>query len=59
MGMNRNRLVELLDEGALCPKQLANDLLGYLSEDECADFASNNDIQLFDENEEENEDEND
>lgn len=57
MGMNRNRLIELLDEGSLCPEQLANDLLGYLSEDECEDFARKNDIQLFEEEEETDEDE--
>ena len=51
MAKNRNRLIELLDEGSLCPKQLANDLLGYLSEDECEDFAHKNDIKLFDEEE--------
>jgi hypothetical protein len=51
MAKHRNRLCELLDEGALDAATLAKDLLGYLSDDDCAEFARMNDIQLFDEDE--------
>lgn len=53
MGKHRNKLIELLDEGLLDPKQLANDLLGFLSEDDCEEFAQKNDIDLFPEDDEE------
>lgn len=51
MAKNRDKLIELLDDGVLDPKMLARDLLGWLSDDECAEFAHANDIQLEDEDE--------
>jgi hypothetical protein len=55
MGIHRNKLIELLDEGLLNPKQLAFDLLGYITEDECKHFAEVNDIELFPEDGEDTE----
>lgn len=49
MADNRDKLLEMLDEGLLDAKQLAKDLLGWLSEDDCIQFAHANDIQLEDE----------
>lgn len=56
MAKNRDRLCELLDDGVLDAATLARDLLGWLSDDECADFARANDIGLFPDEEEEDED---
>ena len=39
-----NRLVELMDEGMLSPEQLALMCLGYMSEDDVADMAQQNDL---------------
>lgn len=55
MSKHRDKLAEMLDEGVLDAKQLAKDLLGYLSEDDCKDFAHKNDIQLFPDEDEESE----
>ncbi len=46
MGIHRNKLAEMLDDGVLDARTLARDLLGFLSEDECEDFARMNDIDL-------------
>lgn len=46
MGDKRNRLFEMAEEGLLDPLTLARDLLGWLSEDECDEFARANDIGL-------------
>lgn len=53
MAKNRDRLFMMLEDGTLDAKTLASDLLGYLSDDECEDFAYKNDIELFPEEEEE------
>ena len=37
-----NELIELLDEGVIDAKQLAINLLGWLSEDEVKEFAERN-----------------
>ena len=39
-----NRLIELMDEGMLSPEQLALMCLGYMSEDDVADMAQQNDL---------------
>lgn len=51
MAKNRDRLFVMLEDGTLDAKTLASDLLGYLSDDECEDFAHKNDIELFPEEE--------
>lgn len=53
MAKHRNRLYELMEDGALDATTLARDLLGYMSDDDCKDFAQRNDIELFPEEEEE------
>lgn len=53
MARNRDRLCEMLDDGTLDPVQLARDLLNWLSNDDCAEFAHANDIELFEETEDE------
>lgn len=45
------RILEMVDEGSLDPRQLARDLLGYLSEDDVRDFAHRNDIPVDDDGE--------
>ena len=35
MAKNRNKLLDMLSDGMLDAKQLANDLLGWLSEGDC------------------------
>ena len=55
MSKNRDKLIEMLDEGFLDPKQLAKDLLGYLSDDDCKEFAEKNDIELFPQEDDEGE----
>lgn len=47
MAKHRDRLFQMLEEGALDAHQLARDLMGYMSDDECKDFAHSNDIELF------------
>ena len=45
-----NRLIELMDEGMLSGEQLALMCLGYMSEDDVADMAQQNDLtDLLDE----------
>ena len=39
-----NRLVELMDEGMLSPEQLALMCLQYMSEDDVADMAQQNEL---------------
>ena len=39
-----NRLIELMDEGMLSPEQLALMCLQYMSEDDVADMAADNDL---------------
>ena len=53
MAKNRDKLLEMLDDGILDPNQLAKDLIGWLSEDDCREFAEQNDIELFPEDDEE------
>lgn len=48
MAKNRDKLLDMLDEGLLDAKTLARDLLGWLSEDDCIAFAHANDIALED-----------
>lgn len=50
-----NKLLEMMEEGALDPALLARMALGYMSEDEVRDMAESN--ELIDEDEEEEEDE--
>lgn len=57
MAKHRNRLFEMLEEGTLDAFTLARDLMGYMSDDDCKDFAEKNDIELFpDEDDEESTD---
>ena len=56
MARNRDRLYEMLEEGLLEAKTLAGDLLGFLSEDDCAEFAERNGIELWPEEDDETED---
>lgn len=49
------RLLDLMNEGAIDPKKLARDLLGYMSEDDVRDFAHANDYPTNDEDEGEDE----
>ncbi len=51
MAKHRDKLCELLEEG-FDPLQMARDLLGYLSDADCKDFAEKNDIELFPEEDE-------
>lgn len=51
MAKHRDKLAEMLDEGILEAARLASDLLGWLSDDECKEFAQINDIELFPEEE--------
>lgn len=51
-----NQLLEMLDEGALDPRALAEACLTYMSEAEVADMAHDNEL-LPDEDENEDEDE--
>lgn len=53
MAKHRDRLFIMLENGELNAQQLAGDLLGYLSDDDCKEFAHANDIELFPEEEEE------
>ncbi len=46
MRTNRNKLFELLESGVLDAPTLARDLLNWLTDDECLDFAHVNDIDL-------------
>lgn len=55
MAKHRDALWGMLEDGSLDPKRLASDLLGYLSDDECKEFAQMNDIALFPDEEEEEE----
>ena len=57
MATNRDKLLEMLDDGVLDASTLAKDLLVWLSDDDCAEFAHANDIPLEDEDEDEDEDE--
>lgn len=52
MAKHRDRLFDMLESGELDAFTLARDLMGYMSDDECADFAHKNDIELFPEEEE-------
>lgn len=52
MADNRDRLYEMLESGALDAMTLARDLLGWLSDDDCKDFAHANDISLEDDEDE-------
>ncbi len=56
MAKHRDRLFEMLEDGQLDAFTLARDLLGYLSDDECKEFAQMEDIELFPEDEEITED---
>jgi len=53
MSGNREKLIDMLLDGAIDAQTLAINLLGYLSQEECADFAHQNDIELFPEDEDE------
>lgn len=55
MAKHRDRLFEMLENGELDAYMLARDLMSYLSDDDCKDFAQLNDIELFTEEEEEEE----
>lgn len=46
MAIHRDALADLLNDGILDARTLARDLLGFLSDDDCADFARMNDIDL-------------
>jgi hypothetical protein len=46
MAIHRDALADMLADGILDAKTLARDLLGYLSDDDCEDFARMNDIDL-------------
>ncbi len=46
MAIHRDKLADMLSDGVLDARTLARDLLGYLSDDDCADFARMNDIDL-------------
>jgi len=60
MGIKRNTLHEMLDGGELDAKTLARDLLNWLSEDDCGDFAHANDIDLgLDDDDDDDNDDND
>lgn len=52
MAVHRDKLFSLLEEGALDAFTLARDLMGYMSDDDCKDFAQKNDIELFPEEDE-------
>ena len=52
-----NQLLDLLDQGIIDAEQLSKDLMGYMSEDDVADFARTNDYLLDDEDEEISDDE--
>jgi hypothetical protein len=41
-----NQLLDMMDDGLLDPRQVAQDLLGFLSEDEVQDFAETNDYPI-------------
>ena len=56
MAKYRNKLSEMLENGELNAIQLAGDLLGFLSEADCEEFANNNCLELFPEEDEEEED---
>lgn len=52
-----NKFLELLDQGVLDPKKLAQDLLGWLSESDVHEFALANDyLCVTDENDESTDD---
>ena len=51
MAKHRNRLFIMLENGELNARQLAGDLLSYLADDDCKEFAHANDIELFQEEE--------
>lgn len=57
MAKHRDKLYEMMEDGTLDPKTLAGDLLGWLSDDDCKEFAERNDIELFPDEDEEPEDE--
>lgn len=54
MGKHRDKLHEMLDEGVLNAASLARDLLNFLSENDCEQFATSEGIELFPEEEEDN-----
>lgn len=51
MSKNRDKLHDLLESGALDALTLARNLMNWLSDDECQEFAQANDIQLDDDDE--------
>lgn len=55
MSKNRDKLLEMIEDGTLDSHTLAKDLLGYLSDDDCKEFAEKNDIELFPEEDDEQE----
>ena len=59
MAKHRDRLFDMMEEGYLDPETLATDLLGWLSDDDCKEFAERNDIELFPDEEEPPEEEED
>jgi hypothetical protein len=56
MGKHRDKLHEMLDEGVLSAQTLARDLLNFLSEDECEQFATSEGIELFPDEDEDSDD---
>lgn len=50
-----NHLLELMDEGILDPKTVAQMALIYMSEDDVADMCQHNDLDIFEEYPEEGE----
>ena len=48
-----NQLLELVDDGILDPREVILACLSYMSEDDVADMAHNNELILEDEEEEE------
>ncbi len=57
MAKNRSKLLEMFDEGMLEPANLVRDLINWLDDAEVKQFCEANDIQLFDEELDEDEDE--
>lgn len=58
MGIKRNTLHEMVKSGELDAETIARDLLNWLTEDECGDFAHANgiDLGLDDDDDDDNDD---
>lgn len=56
MAKNRSKLLEMFEEGMLEPANLVRDLINWLDDAEVKQFCEANDIQLFDEELDEDED---